>query len=55
MADYPLLNDYEPDIKLNSPTLQPDDKPVRIVVDPSNPLDPPAYDDTTLVLIKITS
>ena len=52
MADYPLLNDYAPDIKLNNPTPHPNATPVHIVVDPSDPLDSPVHDDTTLVFIK---
>ena len=42
MADPPLLNDYDPDVKLNKLTPYPDDIPVFIVIDPPDPLDPPA-------------
>ena len=55
MADPPLLNDYEHDIKLNNPTPQSDDSPVLIVIDPPDPLDlldPPVPYDTTIVLIE---
>ena len=52
MADSLLLNNYEPDIKRNNPTPQYVDTHVFIVVDPSDPLDPPAHDDTTLIFIK---
>ena len=51
MTDLLLLNDYNPDVNLNKPTPQPDDIPVFIVTDSPNPLDPPAPNDTTLVVI----
>ena len=52
MADSSLLNDYEPNITRNDPTPQPVDIHVFIVVDPSEPLDPPAHDDTMFIFIK---
>ena len=48
MDDPPLLNDYDPDVKLNKLTPHPDDIPVSIVIDPRDPLDPPAPSDTLI-------
>ena len=45
----PLLNDYQPDIKLKKSTPQYDDTLILIVIDPPDPIEP---DDTTLVLVK---
>ena len=52
MADSPLLNDYELNIKVNNSTPQPINTHVLIVIDQPDSLDYPVSNDATLVLIK---